>query len=173
MELLDIIKDQGGKWIAKPPAGSLGRNIFLISAEDPNTRVILESMTGPESDQYCMIQPYVAEITGGEKRVLIAAGQPVGQYLRQNNGDHRTNVSAGASVSLCELSAAERQYCEKIGAYLRSHGALYVGLDLAFPWVIEFNVVNPGGVQTIMSLGGEDLAPRIIDQIFPESRSTA
>jgi glutathione synthase len=115
----------------------------------------------------------VKEITGGEKRVLIAAGNPVGQYLRQNNGDHRTNVSAGASVSLCELSAAERHYCEKIGAYLKSEGALYVGLDLAFPWVIEFNVVNPGGLQTITSLGGEDLAPRIIDQIFPESRPTA
>lgn len=173
IELMDIIDRQGGKWIAKPPAGSLGRNIFLIGDKDPNTRVILESMTGPESDQYCMIQPYVKEISQGEKRVLLADGKPVGQYLRQKNGDHRTNVSAGATATLCDLSDEERRYCEEIGAFLKAHGALYVGLDLAFPWVIEFNVVNPGGIQTILSLGGEDLTPAILDQIFPETRSTA
>jgi glutathione synthase len=172
-ELLGIIQDKGGKWIAKPPAGSLGRNIFLLDPKDPNARVILESMTGSESDQYCMIQPHVEEIGLGEKRVLIAGGEPIGQYLRQNNGDHRTNVSAGATVTLCDLTEAERAYCLKIGDFLKSEGALFVGLDLAFPWVIEFNVINPGGIQTIMSMGGKDLAPQVIDQIFPESVPSA
>ena len=171
-ELLEVINGKGGRWIAKPPAGSLGRDIFLLSRDDPNTRVILESMTGAESDQYCLIQPYVNEITAGEKRVLIANGKPVAQYLRHSNGDHRTNVSAGATTELCELTNDEQQYCEKIGAFLAARGALYVGLDLAFPWVIEFNVVNPGGIQTIEALGGQDPSTKIINEIFPESFSS-
>lgn len=165
--LADMIQAKGGRWIAKPPAGSLGREIFLLSADDPNLRVILETMTGPEADRYCLLQPYVEEITRGEKRVLLANGTPVGQYLRRSAGDHRTNVSAGATTELCQLSAEEQQYLGKIGEFLVRQGALFVGLDLAYPWVIEFNVINPGGIQTIMELGGEDLSEKIIQEIFP------
>ena len=168
-ELERIITQGGGRWIAKPPAGSLGRDIFLLSAEDPNLRVILETMTGIDADQYCLLQPYVEEITHGEKRVLIAGGQPVGQYLRHAEQDHRTNVSAGAQTELCELSAKELAYCQRIGEFLMQQGAYFVGLDLAYPWVIEFNVVNPGGIQTILELGGEDLSGAVIDSIFIKS----
>lgn len=166
LHLENVIRDEGGQWIAKPPAGSLGRDIFLLSAEDPNLRVILETMTGPESDQYCLLQPYVEEIVQGEKRVLLAGGKPVGQYLRHASGDHRTNVSSGAKTELCELTPEEHRYCEQIGDFLVEQGAEFVGLDLAFPWVIEFNVVNPGGIHTILDLGGDDLSEKIISWIF-------
>ncbi len=166
-ELAEIIRTQGGHWIAKPPAGSLGRDIFLLAADDPNLHVILETMTGPDADRYCLLQPYVDEIVQGEKRVLLANGKPVGQYLRRSSGDHRTNVSAGALTELCELTAQEQAYLEDIGQFLVSQGALFVGLDLAYPWVIEFNVINPGGIQTILELGGTDLSPKIIAEIFP------
>jgi glutathione synthase len=164
--LEQIIRDQGGRWIVKPPAGSLGRDIFLLQAGDPNLSVILSMMTGPEADQFCLMQPYVDEIQQGEKRVLIAGGKPVGQYLRRFGKDHRTNVSTGAAIELCDLNDAEREYCETIGAFLVSQGAQFVGLDLAYPWVIEFNVVTPGGIQTIIDLGGEDLSAKIISEIF-------
>lgn len=168
-ELANLIRGRGGKWIAKPPAGSLGRDIFLLSPDDPNLNVILETMTGPDADQYCLLQPYVEEITHGEKRVLIAGGKPVGQYLRRFGGDHRTNISAGAQVELCDLNDTETRYCEQIGEFLREQGAEFVGLDLAYPWVIEFNVINPGGIQTIMGLGGFDVSAKIISEIFPNT----
>ncbi|MEO2178414.1 MAG: hypothetical protein ABGY96_30575 [bacterium] len=176
-ELYDVIKSKSnaikksgnGRWIAKPPAGSLGRDIFLLTADDPNTRVILESMTGPEADQYCLLQPYVEEIQQGEKRVLIAGGEPVGQYLRHARKDHRTNVMHGADIEPCELNTEEYEYCQTIGQFLTAHGAAFVGVDLAYPFVIEFNVVNPGGLLTIEALTGQNLAPDIIDNIFPDS----
>lgn len=171
--LANLIRARGGQWIAKPPAGSLGRDIFLLTAADPNLNVILETMTGPDADQYCLLQPYVDEISKGEKRVLIAGGKPVGQYLRHAEQDHRTNVTSGARVELCELSEEERTYCEGIGAFLIEQGAQFVGLDLAYPWVIEFNVVNPGGIHTILDLGGGDLSTQIIQQIFGNSTSSA
>lgn len=166
-ELFSVIESSGEKWIAKPPAGSMGRDVFLLSADDPNTRVILETMTGINADQYCLIQSYVEEIQKGEKRVLFAEGVAVGQYLRIAMKDHRTNLFQGAESEPCELSPDEIAYCKKIGPFLMSQGATFVGLDLAYPYVIEFNVINPGGLLTIESLGGKDLTEDIINGIFP------
>ncbi len=158
--------DPGQRWIVKPPAGSLGRSVFLLSTQDPNAQVILETLTGVDADQYCLMQPYVKEIEAGEKRVLIAGGEPVGQYLRRAAKDHRTNRMQGAELSTCELTSMERAYCRKIGAFLVEQGVEFAGLDLAYPWVIEFNVINPGGLLTIEQLTGIDHCRRIIEQIF-------
>lgn len=167
--LFSVIEESGKKWIAKPPAGSMGKDVFLLSADDPNTRVILETMTGANSDQYCLIQSYVEEIQKGEKRVLFAGGTAVGQYRRLATRDHRTNIVQGADYEACDLNAEELAYCEKIGPFLMSQGAAFVGMDLAFPFVIEFNVINPGGLLTIESLDGTDLTEKIIEGIFPEA----
>jgi glutathione synthase len=160
-------QDPGQRWIAKPPAGSLGRSVFLLNAKDPNTQVILETLTGSDADEYCLLQPYVAEIEQGEKRVLIAGGVPVGQYLRRARKDHRTNLMQGADISPCELSPTEHAYCLQIGQFLLTHGVEFAGMDLAYPWVIEFNVINPGGLHTIAQLTGLDLSSTIINHIFP------
>jgi glutathione synthase/RimK-type ligase-like ATP-grasp enzyme len=52
-----------------------------------------------------------------------------------------------------------------MGTFLTSMGANYVGLDMVYPWIIEFNVINPGGLVTIEQLTGENLAPQIISQL--------
>ncbi len=163
-ELYQIIL-QGGRWIAKPPAGSLGREVFLISKEDANARVILETLCGPDNDQYTLLQAYVAEIEQGEKRVLFAGGKPVGQYRRIAETDHRTNIMQGARSEACELTKEEANYCKKLGAFLKDFGAELVGLDLAYPWIIEFNVINPGGLLTIEELTGQDLTATIVDEL--------
>ncbi|MFP6806548.1 MAG: hypothetical protein VB957_05125 [Pseudomonadales bacterium] len=163
-ELFEILKD-GVAWIAKPPAGSLGRDVFLIKKGDPNARVILENLCGIERNQFVLLQEYVPEIERGEKRVLFAGGKVVGQYLRIAHKDHRTNVMQGAKIKECDLSPEEAAYCEQLGGFLKDFGASFVGLDLAYPWIIEFNVINPGGLLTIEELTGQDLTSSIIDEI--------
>lgn len=169
-ELYGVMQREGGKWIVKPPASSFGRDVYLLTADDPNARVVLESLCGPEEDEYCLLQRYVSEITHGEKRVVIAGGKPVGQYLRIATKDHRTNIHQGAEVRCCDLTNEELAYCERIGAFLLTHGAEFVGVDLAFPWVIEFNVVNPGGLLTIEEVSGIDIAPAIVEHIVEARR---
>jgi len=168
-ELFDVMQRRGGSWIVKPPAGSFGRDVYRLTAEDTNCRVILETMTGYEDLQYCLLQRYVEEVSEGEKRILFAAGEPVGQYLRRATRDHRTNLMQGAEAETTELSADEKACCGRIGTLLKQLGADFVGVDLAYPWVIELNVVNPGGITTIEGLGGEDLSAIILDRIFPNS----
>ncbi len=171
-DVLRSVLATGDQWIAKPPAGSLGRDVYLIKRDDPNANVILESLCGSERDQFALLQAYVPEIEQGEKRVIFAAGKVVGQYLRLANKDHRTNVMQGAKTEPCELTADETAYCERLGVFLKAFGAGFVGLDLAFPWIIEFNVINPGGLLTIAGLTGNDLTGTILDELgFIESGS--
>ena len=164
-ELLDIVESSKNAWIAKPPAGSLGRDVFLLQPGNTNNRVILENLCGSRGDQYALIQKHISEIEYGEKRVLIAGAKVVGQYKRLATGDHRTNLLRGARTEVCDLTPDEIAYCNQIGVWLRGIGANYVGIDMVYPWIIEFNVVNPGGLMTIEELTGEDLAPKILDQL--------
>jgi glutathione synthase len=64
------------------------------------------------------------------------------------------------------LTDQEAEYCLAIGKLMKSYGAEFVGMDLAYPWVIEFNVITPGGVETIQQLGGPDLTKSILDKIL-------
>ena len=163
--LLDIVESSSKTWIAKPPAGSLGRDVFLLKPGSSNNRAILDHLCGLEQDQYTLIQEHISEISRGEKRVLIAGGEVVGQYKRIATSDHRTNLLQGASSRACELTQEESIYCNKIGKWLKDMGANYVGMDMVYPWIIEFNVINPGGLITIEDLTGKNLVPRIIDQL--------
>jgi glutathione synthase len=163
-ELFEVL-GSGDRWIAKPPAGSLGRDVFLLDARDPNARVILEYLCGPDQNQFVLLQAYVPEIGQGEKRVLFAGGKVVGQYLRIATVDHRTNIMQGARSEPCDLTPSEIQYCQELGQFLKAFGAEFVGLDLVFPWIIEFNVINPGGLLTILELTGQDLSATIISEI--------
>lgn len=164
-ELYDIMREEGGRFVVKPPASSFGRDVYVLAADADNVHVILESMCGPDEERYVLLQRYVEEVRSGEKRVLIAGGEPVGAYLREAVRDHRTNVHQGSRTSACELTAEEAEYCRRIGGFLASHGAVYAGVDLAYPWVIEFNVINPGGITTIEELTGQDVTGDILPRI--------
>ncbi len=166
--LWEIIRNRGGKWILKPPAGSFGRDVFIVEPQQSNTRALLQNMTAHGSGQYCLMQRYVEEIAEGEKRVLFAGGRSVGQYKRKAVIDHRTNVIQGARTEACDLTDKETDLCRRIGQYLAGMGAEFAGVDMVYPYVIEFNVINPGGLKTIFELTGVNLAAQIIDRVLAD-----
>lgn len=165
-ELEKLIRKKGGKWIVKPPAGSLGRDVFLVEPGDTNLDSILQHLCGFENKNYTMVQRWVPEIEAGEKRVLIAGGQVIDHYHRHASTDHRTNVTQGAQISHCDLTPHERAYCEKLAAHLLSQGVSFSGIDLAWPWLIEVNVINPGGVATMEELTGVDRSEDVVQSVL-------
>jgi len=164
---LRSIVETGGRWIAKPPAGSFGQNVFLLTADDPNLAVILEQLTGHDGSSYCILQRWIAEAAHGEKRVLLANGEPVGWYLRRASRDHRANLAVSGHAEPTELTAEERSLACEVGRTLVAHGVRFAAVDLAYPYIIEFNLANPGGLETLERLTGVDPAPRVVAALTP------
>lgn len=161
-----VFREGGGTWVVKPPARSLGRDVFMLRQDDVNARVILQNMTGNGSGAFCIMQRYIPEIVSGEKRVLIAGGAVVGQYRRVAQDDHRTNLHQGAVPSVCDLDAREAELCARLGQYLNGVGAYFAGVDLVYPYVLEVNVLSPGGILTILELTGQDLAAEVVARVI-------
>lgn len=161
-----VMRDQGGSWIVKPPAGSFGRDVIRLEGTDENLLDELLRLGSSEGNQYVLLQRYVDSAEKGEKRILLAGGSIVGQYHRLNPLDYRANVSLGSTTSLCTLTEEEKQWCQLLGDRLLEEGIYFTGIDLAWPWLIEINVVNPGGIVTIDDLGGGNLMPTAVDSIL-------
>ncbi|MFT7307048.1 MAG: glutathione synthase [Candidatus Azotimanducaceae bacterium] len=165
-ELIEVVRRNPGYWIAKPPAGSLGRDVFKIDRDDSNLSAIIQNLCGPENTNYTLLQRYVPEIEQGEKRVLIAGGRVIDQYLRTPVLDHRTNVHQGAKIAHCTLSKAQSTLCQTLAELLLEEGVYFAGIDLAYPWLIEVNVVNPGGIATIAELTEVDRSEAVCHAIL-------
>ncbi len=159
--LLDKIS-QGGDWILKPPAGSFGRSVYLVNAADRNLDVILDQLTGHGEGTYCVLQAYVPDIERGEKRVLMANGMIVGAYLRMPSNDHRVNLAQSGQAQITGLSAAERALAEAAACSLLAEGVRFAAVDIAGPWIIEYNLANPGGLSTLANLTGDDPTPAVV-----------
>lgn len=171
--LLAVMQETGGNWIIKPPAGSFGRDVFKVNARDDNAAVILQNMTGHDGSQYCLLQRHIESVNTGEKRVLFAAGQVVGHYLRSNSSDHRTNLAQGAVAGTCELTPQEQLLCQKVGRHLEQQGTGYIAMDMIYPYVIELNVINPGGLGTLETLTGHDFSAEVVSCILAKLASAA
>ena len=149
--LLAIITG-GGCWVAKPIAGSFGRDVAQLGADGPRNRAVLERLT--DGGRPCIVQRHVPHAHSSEKRVLIAGRQIIGAYAKTGG-----NLASGGVARPAALSANERSLMERIVARLHEQGARFAGVDLAYPHIFEANVANPGGLATLAALSGIDPAP--------------
>ncbi|TBR36428.1 glutathione synthase, partial [Marinomonas agarivorans] len=101
--------------IFKPLDGMGGSSIFRLKAEDPNVRVIIETLTKFGTEQI-MAQKFIPEITEGDKRILIVDGKPVPYALARSpaTGETRGNLAAGGRGEGRELSARDLWICEQV-----------------------------------------------------------
>ena len=151
--------DNRTAWVLKPSGASFGRDVALIR-DDADGRTAVRRLI--ERDGFAVLQRYVHAIEQGEVRCLIAATKVIGCYKRRPAGkDIRTNLAAGASPERHELTGRETALAEKIARWLADSGIGFAAADLAWPYLIEFNIANPGGLATLESLTGTDPAPRV------------
>lgn len=154
-------------WIIKSPAESRGRDVFLLKPGDKNAKVIIQSMTGNRNNKFCLLQQYIKEIEQGEKRILLAGGEVICYYARKSSGhDHRTNLHQEGQAFVCELTKNERGLLDKLASKFLRIGAYFVGVDLAYPYIVELNVTSPGGLKTVEELTGTDYSNQVIDKVI-------
>lgn len=136
--------------IIKPLDGMGGASIFRIKANDPNTGVIMETLT-EHGSRYAMIQKFVPAITDGDKRVLVIDGEVVPYTLARipQSGETRGNLAAGGRGEAREITAEERKIAEAVGPTLKQKGLIFVGLDVIGDRLTEINVTSPTCVREI------------------------
>ena len=155
----------GGEWIGKPPAGSFGRDVFLLRAEDANLGAILGHLT--RDGGYALLQRRIP-MERGERRLLVAGGQVIGAYGKTPS-DHRGNLHAGAAPVPATLESDELALARKLASRLLLQGVGFAAIDMAWPYVLEINLANPGWLETYERLTGKDLAPAVVQALTTAS----
>jgi glutathione synthase len=168
MAAMEAFLGEHGRAVFKPLDGMGGRSIFVVAAGDPNTRVVLETLTDG-GGRYAIAQRYLPEIAEtGDARILLVDGEPVPHALERMPaaGDHRGNLAAGARAASRALTDRDRWLASRIGPVMRERGMLFVGLDVIGGFVTEINVTSPTGIREIEKMHGHDIGGMLIDAIL-------
>lgn len=152
--------------IFKPLDGMGGASIFNVKEGDPNTGVILETLTRHDQQQ-TMAQRYIPEIKQGDKRILIIDGEPVPYALARipGEGEHRGNLAAGGHGEARPLTDRDRWIVEQIKDDLVARGLLFVGIDVIGDYLTEINVTSPTCIQELDRAYDLDIAGDLMNVI--------
>lgn len=166
----DFIRDRGGCGVIKPLQGSGGQSVFVVT---PNSQGNLNQMIEAViRDGYAIVQEYLPEAAKGDLRLLTLNGRPLqvdGRYAcfrRYNdNGDARSNISAGGKIELAEPDEPALRLAEIAAPKLIRDGMYFAGLDIVGDKMMEINVDTPGGINMAEDLTGVDFGGHLLDDL--------
>mgnify|MGYP001444140864 CR=1 FL=1 len=152
--------------ICKPLDGMGGTSIFRIKDDGNNLGVVIETLTN-KGQRYMMAQQYLPEIADGDKRILIVDGEVVPYALARlpGKGETRGNLAAGGTGRPQPLSERDKEVAEKIAPVVKSHGLMFVGLDVIGDKVTEINVTSPTCVREIEASFDINIMAMLFDAI--------
>ena len=152
--------------ILKPLDGMGGASIFHVRHDDPNTSVIIETMT-EHGTRLIMAQQYLAEIKQGDKRILIVNGEVIPYALARipAQGETRGNLAAGGYAQGQELSERDLWIAEQVAPVLKEKGLVFVGIDVIGNYLTEINVTSPTCVQELDRQFGLNICAQLMDHI--------
>ncbi|RRQ22199.1 glutathione synthase [Thiohalobacter thiocyanaticus] len=163
MQLREFIHEQEDA-ILKPLYSMGGSSIFRVRQGDPNTNVIIESLTDLGRTSV-MAQRYIPEISAGDKRILLIDGEPVPYALARipAAGETRGNLAVGGRGVGVALSERDRWICAQVAPALREKGLYFVGLDVIGDYLTEINVTSPTCIRELDREYGLDIAGELMD----------
>ncbi len=152
--------------ILKPLDGMGGMGIFRVGADGLNLGSITETLNR-HGTTTVMAQRYLPEITQGDKRILVIAGEPVPYSLARipQGSEIRGNLAAGGKGVAQPLSARDREIAETIGPLRAARGLLLAGLDVIGDCLTEINVTSPTCFREISDQTDFDVAKMFIDAL--------
>jgi glutathione synthase len=167
-ELDDVraFMDTHGAVVVKPLHGNGGKAIFKVDEDGTNISALFEmfNQTWPEPH---MIQPFLPEVSEGDKRIVLIDGEYSGAINRKpGKGEFRSNLAQGGYAEAADLTAREEEICAAMGPELKKRGLLFVGIDvIGGKWLTEINVTSPTGIVAIDAFNGTDTAGKIMDAV--------
>ena len=156
-------REQGGAIVVKPVDGYGGLGIFVVRDGDINASSILETSTGAGT-RWTLAQRFLPEAAAGDKRIILADGEPVGAVLRvPGQAESRGNLHVGGRAVKTTIDARDREIIDTIAPFLRDHGQILVGLDVIGGMLTEINITSPTGVRHASKLEDKNVAASILD----------
>jgi glutathione synthase len=152
--------------VVKPLDGMGGASVFRVRKGDPNTGVILETVTG-NGQRTVMAQRFLPEYVDGDKRILLVDGEPAPYALARipASGEARANLAAGGRGEGVALTERDRWICDQVAPALRERGLMFVGLDVIGDYLTEINVTSPTCIRELDALYGLDIGGWLMDAI--------
>ena len=161
LETLKAFKAEHGDIILKPLYGNGGAGVFRLDPNDRNLNSLHELFTGM-SREPLIAQKFLPDVSKGDKRVILVDGEPVGAINRvPAAGETRSNMHVGGRPEKVELSARDREICDRIGPLLREKGQIFVGIDVIGDYLTEINVTSPTGIQELERFDGTNTAEKL------------
>ncbi len=147
--------------IVKPLYGNGGAAVFRIKPEDSNLSSLVEMFQTVFREPF-MVQEFRAEVSAGDKRIILVDGEIAGAINRVPQiGETRSNLHVGGRAERVELTARDHEICERLKPELKKRGLLFAGIDVIGPFLTEINVTSPTGIRQVKSFGGNDIAAMI------------
>ena len=171
--LLDFHAEHGDV-VFKKLDGMGGMSIFRVRRDDPNLRVVIETLTD-NGRRPIMAQKFIPEIRAGDKRILLIDGEPVPYALARvpMSGETRGNLAAGGSGVGQPLGARDRAIAAAVGEDLRERGLAFVGIDVIGDYLTEINVTCPTCIRELDRQFGLDIAGDLLDHLAAKLRRSA
>ena len=152
--------------ILKPLDGMGGMGIFRVGPDGLNLGSISETLN-QDGRQTVMVQKYLPEITQGDKRILVIAGQAVPFSLARipQGSEIRGNLAVGGKGVAMPLTPREWEIANALGPILAARGLLLVGLDVIGGCLTEINDTSPTCFQEITQQTGFDVPAMFINAL--------
>lgn len=164
-DAIAAFRKEMGDIIIKPLYGNGGAGVFLLPEADMNFTSLLE-MFDQQFREPLIAQRYLKEVRGGDKRIILVDGEPVGAINRvPAPTDARSNMHVGGRAEHSELTQREKEICEAIKPTLKEQGFIFVGIDVIGDYMTEINVTSPTGIREVKKFSGTDIASLVWDAI--------
>ena len=153
-DAIKAFRDQHKDIVVKPLYGNGGAAVFRIPAGDTNLNSLIE-LLGMTFREPIMVQRYLPEVRGGDKRIILVDGEIAGAINRVPAPDEtRSNLHVGGRAEPATLTARDKEICARLGPELKKRGLIFVGIDVIGDYLTEINVTSPTGIRQIAQFGG-------------------
>ena len=158
-------KNRHGDIILKPLYGNGGAGVFRLEHGDRNLNSLHELFSGINREPL-IAQKFLPDVSGGDKRVILVDGEPVGAINRvPAEGETRSNMHVGGRAEKVSLTERDLEICAAIGPLLREKGQIFVGIDVIGRYLTEINVTSPTGLQELERFDGVNVTAKIWEAI--------
>ena len=136
-----------------------GMGVFRIGPDGLNLASIVETL-GENGNRTLMAQQFLPQISEGDKRILLIAGEVVPYALARipQGSEIRGNLAVGGKGVAMPLSDQEKAVAEYLAPIMWGRGLFLVGLDLIGGYLTEINVTSPTCFVEITEQTGFDVA---------------